>query len=128
MSATDRFVVISGCSGGGKSTLVEELARRGFAVVREAGRRLLHEARAHGGTALPWADPDAFLHRILAMSLADHAAAGMTKGWVFFDRSVVDALSGLEARSGEHWVARAAASLSRAGLSRPALARHLRPG
>jgi predicted ATPase len=29
----NRFVVISGCSGGGKSTLPAELARRGHAVV-----------------------------------------------------------------------------------------------
>ncbi|MPT22826.1 MAG: ATPase, partial [Starkeya sp.] len=39
----DRFVVISGCSGGGKSTLLTELARRGFAVVEEPGRRIVAE-------------------------------------------------------------------------------------
>jgi predicted ATPase len=37
----DRFVVISGCSGGGKSTLLAELARRGHAVVEEPGRRIV---------------------------------------------------------------------------------------
>ncbi len=35
----DRFVVISGCSGGGKSTLISELSRRGYDVVEEHGRR-----------------------------------------------------------------------------------------
>jgi predicted ATPase len=33
----DRFVVISGCSGGGISTLFAELGRRGYAVVDEPG-------------------------------------------------------------------------------------------
>ena len=28
----DTYVVISGCSGGGKSTLLAELARRGYAT------------------------------------------------------------------------------------------------
>jgi len=31
----DRFVVLSGCSGGGKSTLLSELGRRGYRVVEE---------------------------------------------------------------------------------------------
>jgi predicted ATPase len=33
----NRFVVISGCSGGGKSTLLAELAARGFAWWRSPG-------------------------------------------------------------------------------------------
>jgi predicted ATPase len=34
-SSCQSFVVISGCSGGGKSTLLSELQRRGHAVVEE---------------------------------------------------------------------------------------------
>ena len=37
----DRFIILSGCSGGGKSTLLAELARRGFATVEEPGRRIV---------------------------------------------------------------------------------------
>lgn len=95
-----RLVILSGCSGGGKSTLLDELAARGHAVVPEAGRRLLRDELASGGRALPWADPTAFLQRILAMALADHAGATAQPGLVFFDRSIVDALSGLEHRTG----------------------------
>lgn len=51
-----RFVIISGCSGGGKSTLIDELAKRGHAVVEEPGRRIIADERARGGTALPWID------------------------------------------------------------------------
>jgi predicted ATPase len=36
----NRFVVISGCSGGGKSTLLAELGRRGHTVI---GRRIVIE-------------------------------------------------------------------------------------
>ena len=45
--------VISGCSGGGKSTLLMELARRGHAVVDEPGRRIVQagaRARRHGAS------------------------------------------------------------------------------
>ncbi len=50
----DKLVVISGCSGGGKSTLLAELARRGHAVVEEPGRRIVAQELARGGPALPW--------------------------------------------------------------------------
>jgi predicted ATPase len=36
--AVNCFVVISGCSGGDKSTLLIELGRRGYATVEEPGR------------------------------------------------------------------------------------------
>lgn len=93
-------MVISGCSGGGKSTLLEELRARGHAVVPEAGRRLLREELARGGSALPWADPDAFLHRMVEASLADLEGGASLAGPVFFDRSMIDALSGLQHRTG----------------------------
>src|SRR6516165_9149624 len=53
-SDSDRFVVISGCSSGGKSTLLAELGRRGHATVEEPGRRIVRQELAGDGSALPW--------------------------------------------------------------------------
>jgi predicted ATPase len=97
----DRFVVISGCSGGGKSTLLAELGRRGHAVVEEPGRRIVQEERERRGTALPWVDPQAFARRAIAMSLEDRDSAAARKGWVFFDRGLIDAVTGLQHLTGE---------------------------
>lgn len=94
---SDRFVVLSGCSGGGKSTLLAELKRRGFSVVEESGRRVVREQLALGGDALPWRDLRGFLDLVIETALADREMAGGTSGWVFFDRSLVDAASALEA-------------------------------
>jgi predicted ATPase len=91
----NRFVVISGCSGGGKSALVDALSRRGHVVIEEPGRRIVKEELAKGGTALPWADPAAFARRAIAVSLADLAAAENATGWVFFDRGLIDAETAL---------------------------------
>jgi predicted ATPase len=96
-----RFVVISGCSGGGKSTLLAELARRGHAIVEEPGRRIVHEELRRGGSALPWVDAPAFLRRAIDVALADREAAGALAGWIFFDRGVVDAASALQHATGE---------------------------
>jgi predicted ATPase len=97
----DRFVVISGCSGGGKSTLLAELGRRGHAIVEEPGRRIVKQELKGDGSALPWVDEVAFARRVVAMALADRASAGALEGWVFFDRGLVDAAAGLEHLTGE---------------------------
>jgi len=47
------FFVISGCSGGGKSSLLAELARRDFATIEEPGRRVVREELASDGEAVP---------------------------------------------------------------------------
>ena len=82
----EQFVVISGCSGGGKSTLLAELGRRGHAIVEEPGRRIVKEELREGGLALPWRDGSAFARRAIAMALEDRARAAALNGWVFFDR------------------------------------------
>ncbi|WP_050626932.1 AAA family ATPase [Bradyrhizobium viridifuturi] len=97
----DRFVLISGCSGGGKSTLLAELHARGYPVVEEPGRRIIADELASGGTALPWVDAPAFLRRAIDVALKDMATAKAQAGWVFFDRGLVDAASALEALTGE---------------------------
>jgi predicted ATPase len=99
--AVNRFVVISGCSGGGKSSLLAALSRRGYAVVEEPGRRIVREELDKGGSALPWIDAVPFARRAIDMALADLAAARSTTGWVFFDRGLVDAEIALRALSGQ---------------------------
>jgi len=97
----ENFVTISGCSSGGKSTLLAELRRRGFATIDEPGRRIVDEELKRGGTALPWVDAVAFLRRAIDVSLADRADADPCACWVFFDRGLIDAASALEHLTGE---------------------------
>lgn len=86
-----RGFVLSGCSGGGKSSLLDELARRGFATVAEPGRRIVREEEARGGDALPWRNAAAFAGRLVEMARADLAAMAAEPGPVFFDRGLIDA-------------------------------------
>ena len=94
-------VILSGCSGGGKSTLLEELGRRGFATVPEPGRRIVDAELRGDGAALPWRDLTAFARRALAMSAQDRAAVATAPGWVFFDRGTIDAAVALEHATGQ---------------------------
>lgn len=99
----DRFIILSGCSGGGKSTLLAELARRGFASVEEPGRRIVIEETRNNGTALPWIDIEAFARRAIAMALEDRQKAP-AEGLVFFDRGLIDAASALRHVGGDGFI------------------------
>lgn len=97
---SERFVVLSGCSGGGKSSLLAELSRRGHAVVEEPGRRIVAEEMRTGGGALPWVDLEAFARRAVQTALDDRGSAP-GDGRVFFDRGLVDAAAALDFVTGE---------------------------
>jgi predicted ATPase len=97
----NRFVVISGCSGGGKSALLAELGRRGYAVVAKPGRRIAREELNSGGSALPWADEAEFARHAVSMALADRTSAAALDGWVLFDRGLIDAAAGLRYLTGK---------------------------
>ncbi len=81
--------------------MLEEFGRRGFAIVEEPGRQLVRQKLQNGGSAFPWVDSAAFLRRAADLSLADREAASRMKGWVFFDRGLVDAAAGLEHVTGD---------------------------
>ena len=99
----DRFIILSGCSGGGKSTLLAELARRGFATVEEPGRRIVIEETRNNGTALPWIDMEAFARRAIVMALEDRQKAP-PEGPIFFDRGLIDAASALRHINGDAFI------------------------
>lgn len=91
-----RRIVISGCSSGGKSTLLSKLARRGYPTVEEPGRQIVREALETGTDALPWVNPDAFVRRAIEIAAVSLDAVRTVDGPVFFDRSAVDALAHFE--------------------------------
>src|SRR3546814_5955758 len=56
----------------------------------EAGRAVIRDEVAAGGTALPWDDRDAFAERMLAHDLNSYEEARMKDGVLFFDRGIPD--------------------------------------
>jgi predicted ATPase len=91
-----RRIVISGCSGGGKSSLIEVLAKRGFPAIQEAGRIIVCEEMASGGDALPWQNPEAFALKLAERAIAQFRDTKNFDGNVFMDRSLIDPLAFFE--------------------------------
>ncbi|MEJ6394853.1 AAA family ATPase [Gymnodinialimonas sp. 2305UL16-5] len=89
------FVILSGCSGGGKSTLLAALAETGLSVVPEPGRRIIE-----AGGPDPARDPMGFARMALELSLSDYAEAFALPAPVIFDRGLVDAAVNLAHQEG----------------------------
>jgi len=87
-----RFIVISGGPGSGKSTLIDALEKDGFTRTVEAGRAIIQDQVAIGGNALPWKDPALFAELMLCWEMRSHAMAQHQPGTVFFDRGVPDVI------------------------------------
>ncbi len=94
------FHLITGCSSGGKSTLLAALAVLGHHVVPEAGRRIVAAEQAGTGNALPWGDMHAFARKAILLAKEDLEKARGHVGPVFFDRGVIDAAVALEHAGG----------------------------
>jgi predicted ATPase len=90
MSDFERFHVITGGPGSGKSTLIEALGRCGYAHSIEAGRAIIQDQSAIDGPALPGRDPLAFAELMLSWELRSYRRAQAESGPVFFDRGVPD--------------------------------------
>jgi predicted ATPase len=90
MPAEERFHVITGGPGSGKTTLIEALARAGHAHTIEAGRAIIQEQAAIDGPALPWRDPGLFTELMLCWEIRSYRAFRDRGESVFFDRGVPD--------------------------------------
>lgn len=89
---SDHFFVVTGGPGSGKTSLITELACRGFHTISESGRAVIREEVASGGDALPWADRMAYAERMLERDLRAYEDAQTLSGPVIFDRSIPDIL------------------------------------
>jgi predicted ATPase len=88
----NRFFVITGGPGSGKSTLIKALRNGGYATIGEGARTIIQEQVAIGGRALPWIDPGLFAELMLMWDIRSYRSAEQLDGPVFFDRGVPDVL------------------------------------
>ncbi len=87
-----RFFVLTGGPGSGKSAIIEALHEAGYARAPEAGRAIIQDQVAIGGSALPWNNPALFAEVMLSWDIRSYREAQQSTETVFFDRGVVDVL------------------------------------
>ncbi|MGF1793305.1 AAA family ATPase [Photobacterium profundum] len=88
----DNFIVFTGGPGSGKTTVINELKKRGYLSSEEVGRRVIHTQVEQGGDALPWANKKSFRDLMLKAEVDSYQQNQCEVEWGFFDRGVVDIL------------------------------------
>ena len=89
----NRFFILTGGPGSGKSSLIDALTRLGYARTVEAGRAIIQDQVDIGGNALPWADQAHFAELMLSWEMRSYHSAQEHPGPVFFDRGVPDVMA-----------------------------------
>ena len=84
--------VISGGPGAGKTTVLQELASRGYPFAPEVARQIIQEEVQSSGTAVPWGDREAYTLRMLERSVESYRAYTPTPRPTFSDRGIPDTL------------------------------------
>ena len=87
-------IVITGGPGAGKTTLLLALQARGYIIVGDSARAIIQDRRRRGLSPRP--DANEFAHETLRMDIENFVHHAATPGHVFFDRSVLDALCGID--------------------------------
>jgi predicted ATPase len=93
---SNKLIVISGCSSGGKSTLLSELENHGYSIIPEAGRILVKEQLEIKSEITPWQNPKLFCEKLIERSVIAYNHAKeipSAKGQViFFDRCILEGI------------------------------------
>jgi len=84
------FYIITGGPGVGKTTLIEELEKRGYNIVPEVAREIIKDQMATDGDALPWKDTHKYSKLMLSYSMRDFIYLSKVEDLYFFDRGIPD--------------------------------------
>lgn len=86
------FIVLSGCSGGGKSSVLKELAKQGFKVHPEPCLEVLKEQESlyREQKSLHLHNRKLFFEHVLSRCLNNFNDKNNQEKIVFFDRSLID--------------------------------------
>lgn len=90
----NNYYVITGGPGVGKTTLLHELARRGYACVPEAARTIIQEQMSVNGEGVPWRNNTLYRDLMLSRSIRDYMVnRDNLESHIFFDRGIPDTLA-----------------------------------
>lgn len=88
--------IITGAPGTGKSSIINDLIKRGYSCAKEIAREVISEQIANRGETLPWKNQLSFEHKIIKLRYKQYTDSP-TECICFFDRSIIDSIAYLKA-------------------------------
>lgn len=94
MRTSDIFYVVTGGPGVGKTSLINELEKKGYNTMPEIARQIIKDQTRNNGTAVPWKDKALYAELMLKASVESYSSikAENTSSIYFFDRGIPDTL------------------------------------
>lgn len=95
LKSNSNFYVLTGGPAVGKTTLLEELQKRGYEIVPEIARELIKEQQKNNGNALPWKNKDLYKEIMFDRSVNSFEYIDKKvnhQSPVFFDRGFLDTI------------------------------------
>lgn len=86
-------IIITGGPGFGKTSIISELASRGYSVSHEKAREVIKEQMDLGSDFLPWLDVSSFSKYVVEKIMTEKLNDGSL---MFFDRGIPDVLGYLK--------------------------------
>ncbi|KIC04068.1 ATPase [Flavobacterium sp. JRM] len=93
MNKSTHLFALTGGPGCGKTTIIEELKRRGYNCADEVAREIIKKQVQSNGNALPWADKEKFTLLMLKLSIETYIENKNNAFITFFDRGIPDTLA-----------------------------------
>ena len=87
-------IVITGGPGAGKTTLLLALRAHGYTVISDSPRTIIQDRLRRGLSPRP--SPHDFALETLRIDIENFDQHAATRGYVFFERGILDALCGLD--------------------------------
>jgi predicted ATPase len=87
--------IITGAPGTGKTSIINELKKRGFNCINENSRKIIAKQIIIGGEILPWKNQIAFENKIANMRTQQYLTSA-DDCICFFDRSALDCIAYLK--------------------------------
>lgn len=86
--------ILTGGPGTGKTTILQELRRKGYSVVSEVARQIIFEEQEKEKGILPWTDLALFQDLVIERQLrSEEEATNYQNKKIFLDRSLVDGIA-----------------------------------
>jgi predicted ATPase len=91
-------VIITGGPSTGKTSLINELEKKGYDCIHETSREIIQEALANDSNILPWKDHLKFSERVILQRKNHYfkAKTESSKKYTFFDRGIPDVFAYLK--------------------------------
>ncbi len=92
IATNERAIVITGGPGMGKTSIINQLRRMGYACIPESGRDIIRHQLETKGNKLPWADRQGYAWEMFQTAIHDYKQVLEKNANTFFDRGLPDVI------------------------------------